>query len=126
LSSGFNPAAISSIVLHPIDEKSISVTPVFFIYDVFSLSLAVIVGSLSDLKLTYGHLSYDAIKSLMQHSSAYPLASSSIEEYAKPNLSPVTVESYERELKNRINPALGKIVLTELKPMHIIHFYSTF
>jgi integrase len=47
-----------------------------------------------------------------------------IEEYAKPNLSPVTVEGYERELKNRINPALGKIVLTELKPMHIIHFYN--
>ncbi len=47
-----------------------------------------------------------------------------IEEYAKPNLSPVTVEGYERELKNRINPALGKIILTELKPMHIIHFYN--
>ena len=47
-----------------------------------------------------------------------------IEEYAKPNLSPITVEGYERELKNRINPALGKIILTELKPMHIIHFYN--
>jgi integrase len=47
-----------------------------------------------------------------------------IEEYAKPNLSPVTVEGYERELKNRINPALGNIILTELKPMHIIHFYN--
>lgn len=47
-----------------------------------------------------------------------------IDEYAKPNLSPVTVEGYDRELKNRIIPAFGNLILTELKPMHIIHFYN--
>jgi integrase len=48
-----------------------------------------------------------------------------IEEYARQNLSPITVKGYERELDNRINPALGNIKLGSLMPMHLIRFYNS-
>ena len=48
-----------------------------------------------------------------------------IDEYAKQNLSPITVKGYEREFENRINPALGNIKLSKLMPMHLIKFYNS-
>lgn len=48
-----------------------------------------------------------------------------IDEYAKKNLSPITVKGYERELDNWIIPSLGNITLGKLMLMHLIKFYNS-
>lgn len=45
-------------------------------------------------------------------------------DYAKPNLSPRTVEGYEYILTRHISPALGNLHLTQLKPEHLQRYYS--
>ena len=45
-------------------------------------------------------------------------------DYAKPNLSPRTVEGYEHMVHKHIIPSLGHIVLTALRPDHLQHYNS--
>jgi len=45
-------------------------------------------------------------------------------EYVKTNLSPRTVEGYEKIAMGYIKPALGSTILTGLKPEHLQKFYS--
>ncbi len=45
-------------------------------------------------------------------------------DYAWPNLAPRTTEGYEHIIRRHLNPALGSIVLTQLKPEHIQRYYS--
>ncbi len=47
-----------------------------------------------------------------------------LEEYAKPNVSPTTAETYAKIARAHVLPALGKIPLKDLKPEHLQHFYS--
>lgn len=47
-----------------------------------------------------------------------------LEEYAKPNVSPTTAETYVKIARAHIIPVLGKIPLKDLKPEHLQHFYS--
>ncbi len=45
-------------------------------------------------------------------------------DYAKPYLSPRTIEGYEHIMKRYIIPKLGNHTLVHLKPEHLQHFYS--
>ena len=45
-------------------------------------------------------------------------------DYAWPNLSPRTAESYEYIIRRHITPTLGQILLTQLKPEHLQRVYS--
>lgn len=45
-------------------------------------------------------------------------------DYAKPNLSPRTTEGYEYIFTRHIIPALGSLVLSQLKPEHLSKYYS--
>ena len=45
--------------------------------------------------------------------------------YVEPNLSPTTQDSYLINIKKHIIPHLGKILLQELKPLHLQRFYKT-
>ncbi len=47
-----------------------------------------------------------------------------MKDYAWPNLSPRTAESYEYIIRRHITPSLGQILLTQLKPEHLQHIYS--
>jgi integrase len=47
-----------------------------------------------------------------------------LRDYAWPNLSPRTAEGYESIIRCHIIPALGKILLTRLKPDHLQRYYS--
>ena len=47
-----------------------------------------------------------------------------LEEYAKPNLVPKTVEGYESIIRQHLIPKLGNIALTQLKPEHLQRYYS--
>jgi len=47
-----------------------------------------------------------------------------LRDYAWPNLSPRTAEGYESIIRCHIIPALGKILLTRLKPEHLQRYYS--
>jgi len=45
-------------------------------------------------------------------------------DYARPNLSPRTIEGYEHIVSRYIIPYLGKNILLNLKPEHLQHFYA--
>jgi len=45
--------------------------------------------------------------------------------YVQPNLSPTTQDSYLSNIEKHIIPHLGKILLQELKPLHLQRFYKT-
>lgn len=45
--------------------------------------------------------------------------------YVEPNLSPTTQDSYLLNIEKHIIPHLGKILLHELKPLHLQRFYKT-
>ncbi len=47
-----------------------------------------------------------------------------LSDYAKPNLSPRTVEGYEHILHHYFTPALGNVLLSQLKPEHLQQYYS--
>ena len=47
-----------------------------------------------------------------------------LDEYCKPNLSPMTHEGYESMFRYRMEPAIGSIKLKDLKPEHIQKYYS--
>ena len=47
-----------------------------------------------------------------------------LSDYAKPNLSPRTVEGYEHILQRYVLPDLGNIALAQLKPEHLQQYYS--
>ncbi|MFC1965219.1 tyrosine-type recombinase/integrase [Chloroflexota bacterium] len=47
-----------------------------------------------------------------------------LSDYAKPNLSPRTIEGYEHIIKHYVIPNLGNHTLVHLKPEHLQHFYS--
>ena len=47
-----------------------------------------------------------------------------LDEYARPNLVPKTVEGYESIIRQHLIPKLGNIALTQLKPEHIQRYYS--
>lgn len=46
------------------------------------------------------------------------------EQICVPNLSPTTYESYEKNIRVHISPALGNIKLSKLAPIHLQTFYS--
>lgn len=48
-----------------------------------------------------------------------------LKEYAKPNLSPRTVEGYESIYKTHIGPSLGKLQLKDVRPERIQAFYAS-
>src|SRR5215831_7681406 len=45
-------------------------------------------------------------------------------EYKKPKLRPISFDGYERLLRCHLKPALGHIVLQDLRPEHLQHFYN--
>jgi integrase len=45
-------------------------------------------------------------------------------EYKKPKLRPITFDSYEMLVRRHLKPALGSIVLRDLRPEHLQHFYN--
>ena len=47
-----------------------------------------------------------------------------MENVAKNNLRPKTIEGYEHLIKRHINPEIGRIKLTQLRPEHLQSFYS--
>lgn len=47
-----------------------------------------------------------------------------LSDYARPNLSPRTIEGYEHILQRYFIPALGNIALSQLKPEHLQQYYS--
>ena len=47
-----------------------------------------------------------------------------LEEYASHNVSPYTKDSYERIIRNHVNPGLGKVKLAELSALQIQKFYN--
>ena len=47
-----------------------------------------------------------------------------LKDYVRPNLSPRTAEGYESIVHQHIKPALGKLIITQLKPEHIQQYYS--
>jgi len=47
-----------------------------------------------------------------------------LKDYAQPNLAPRTVEGYESIIRQHLIPALGSILLTQLKPEHLQRYYS--
>ncbi|XUX00155.1 MAG: tyrosine-type recombinase/integrase [Dehalogenimonas sp.] len=47
-----------------------------------------------------------------------------LDEYARPNLAPRTVEGYESIVHQHLIPKLGKLPLTQLKPEHIQRYYA--
>jgi len=47
-----------------------------------------------------------------------------VKDYARPNLSPRTVEGYETIINQHLIPKLGAIPLTQLRPEHIQTYYS--
>ncbi len=47
-----------------------------------------------------------------------------LDEYARPNLAPRTVEGYESLIRQHLVPGLGRVALTQLKPEHIQRYYS--
>jgi integrase len=47
-----------------------------------------------------------------------------LEDYVRPNLSPRTAEGYETVIKQHLNPKLGHIKMTTLKPADIQKYYS--
>ena len=47
-----------------------------------------------------------------------------LRDYAWPNLSPRTAESYQYIIRRHIIPSLGQILLTQLKPEHLQRVYS--
>ena len=47
-----------------------------------------------------------------------------LKDYARPNLSPRTAEGYESIIRVHLQPALGSIPLTEIRPEHLQHYYS--
>lgn len=47
-----------------------------------------------------------------------------VEEYAKPNISPTTYDSYKYHIRDHICPVLGNIKITQLQPAKIQNFYN--
>ncbi len=47
-----------------------------------------------------------------------------LDDYARPNLAPRTVEGYESIVRQHLIPKLGHIPLTQLRPEHIQKYYS--
>ncbi len=47
-----------------------------------------------------------------------------LKNHAKPNLAPRTYEGYESIVRVHLAPALGRIILSQLKPEHIQKYYS--
>jgi hypothetical protein len=47
-----------------------------------------------------------------------------VEQYAKPNVSPTTYDSYKYHIKDHIIPDLGDIVINQLQPPEIQKFYT--
>ncbi|SDY34816.1 site-specific integrase [Thermoactinomyces sp. DSM 45892] len=47
-----------------------------------------------------------------------------LEDYAQINCAPKTFEFYELVIQKHIIPSMGKLLLTQLKPMHIQNYYS--
>lgn len=47
-----------------------------------------------------------------------------LETEVRPKLAPATVESYERNVKNYLRPAFGRILLQQLSPMTVQMFYN--
>jgi integrase len=47
-----------------------------------------------------------------------------LKDYAWPNLAPRTAEGYEHIIRHHLVPALGKVVLTQLKPEHLQRYYA--
>lgn len=47
-----------------------------------------------------------------------------MKEYAEINLAPKTVYRYKELLDTRINPALGHLKISKIKPMHLLEFYN--
>ncbi len=47
-----------------------------------------------------------------------------LDDYAKPNLSPKTVEGYEHVITKYLIPAFGMIMLSQLKPEHLQRYYA--
>ena len=45
-------------------------------------------------------------------------------DYARPNLSPRTVEGYEHIFQRHLVPAFGNMALAQLKPEHLQKYYS--
>lgn len=47
-----------------------------------------------------------------------------LKDYAWPNLAPRTAEGYESIIRRQLIPALGNIILTQLKPEHLQRYYA--
>jgi len=47
-----------------------------------------------------------------------------LKDYAWPNLAPRTAEGYEHIIRRHLIPALGNMLLTQLKPEHLQRYYS--
>lgn len=47
-----------------------------------------------------------------------------IKDYAKPKLAPKTIYRYEQLLNSRINPTMGHLKISTIKPMHLVKFFS--
>lgn len=47
-----------------------------------------------------------------------------LQDYKKPELRPITFDSYEMLVRRHLKPALGHIALRDLRPEHLQHFYN--
>lgn len=47
-----------------------------------------------------------------------------VEQYAKPNISPTTYDSYKYHIKDHISPVLGNKIINQLQPADIQKFYN--
>ena len=47
-----------------------------------------------------------------------------LDNYARPNASPKTYEGYESMIRAHISPALGRIELSKLLPLHLQNYYT--
>jgi len=47
-----------------------------------------------------------------------------LKDYVWPNLSPRTAEGYEHIIRQHLMPGIGNMLLTQLKPEHIQHYYK--
>lgn len=47
-----------------------------------------------------------------------------LQEYARPNLAPKTTEGYDSIIRRHLVPALGSVVLSQLKPEHLQKLYT--
>ena len=48
-----------------------------------------------------------------------------LEEHAKPNLAPKTYVRYKEILEKRVVPAMGHLIMDQLKPLHIVEFQNS-